>query len=245
MKRLILVCVVFSLLGAGLATRTDAEVRVRTTPDGEYDSTVIVPGGDPWQQGIWSSRTRGSLRRGSIVLNPQGDRYGDLLPAVGEPSMAPHHPFVVWSRFNGTDYDLVYSSWRYGWSAIEPVSTVTIGGDDLDPNVAFSRAGVPLVAWWNSDLEDGHGTVYYSVYSGSRWVEPVRISHATLGGRYPVFDVRHDIVVINYESDDGLVRLSYELPTFDPTTITDDIDPQGLLSDGSVSVSGKGLKNRN
>lgn len=244
MKRLIALGAVLSLLCTGLAFQTDAEVRVRTSPDGEYDSTVIIPGGLPWEQGIWSSRTRGGARRGSIVLNPQGDRFGDLLPAVGEPSDAPHHPFVVWSRFNGTDYDLVYSSWRYGWSTIAPVTDQVIDGDDLNPDVAFSRAGVPLVAWWNSDASDGHGTVYYSVFTGARWLEPVRISHDSVGGRLPVIDVQGETITIHYESDDGLERLSYIMPTFDPTTITDDIDPQGLLNDG-VGISAKGLKDRN
>ena len=47
MKKIILICAVYSLLSTGLAIETGAEVRVRTRPDGEYETTTIIPGGPP------------------------------------------------------------------------------------------------------------------------------------------------------------------------------------------------------
>ncbi len=241
MKRVILACAVFSFLHTGLAVRTDAEVRVRTRPDGEYVATLIIPGGPPWRQGVWSTRARIGLRRGSAVLNPLGDRFGDLIPTIGEQRRAPHHPLAVWSRFNGTDYDLVYASWRYAWSPISQVTPGSLAGDDLDPSVAFTRAGQAVIAWWNRDLEDGHGAVYYSVFGGTGWLDPVKISNDSVGGRNPMIEVRRDTIVIHYTSDDGSVRISHPLSMIDPTTITDDIDPQGSLNNNE-SDSPKGVK---
>ena len=246
MKRVIIVCAVFSFLYTGLAVRTDAEVRVRTRPGGEYVETLVIPGGPPWRQGVWSTRARMSLRRGSAVLNPHGDRMGDLMPSIGEQRRAPHHPLVVWSRFNGTDYDLVYASWRYAWSPISPVTSASLGGDDLDPSVAFSRVGFPVIAWWNRDLEDGHGTVYYSIFGGTGWQAPVKISDDSVGGRNPVIEVGNGTFLIHYTPDDGSGLISYPLSMTDPTTITDDIDPQGTLptGGGNESDSPRGVKDK-
>jgi len=229
MKRDILACAIFSLISTGLAVRTDAEVRVRVRADGEYDSTLIIPGGARWRQGIWSTRARLGLRRESAVLNPLGDRFGDLMPSIGENTGAPFHPLAVWSRFNGNDYDLVFAAWRYGWSAISRVTSESLSGDDLNPNVAFSNAGRPLVAWWNRDLEDGHGTVYYSVFGRRGWVVPIKISADSVGGRQPTIEIGNGTIVIHYMSDDGSEEISYQVTHLDPATITGDIDPQGSL----------------
>jgi hypothetical protein len=239
MKKIILGCAVFLFVFGDLSPRTQAEVRVRTAPGGEYLSTQIVPGGPPWRKGIWSSRARGGMRRGGAVLNAWGDRLGDLYPAIGEQNQTPHHPWAVWSRFNGSDYDLVYSWWTYAWSPITRVTIESLGGDDLDPDVAFSRAGRPWVAWWNRDLDDGHGSVYYSVFGNTGWIEPVKISNDTVGGRRPTIEIKDQGMLIHYRSDDGSERITSRVALFDPNTITDDIDPQGTLSDGSKDLSDK------
>ena len=244
MKRIITICGVFFLLSIGLAVGTRAEVRVRTGADGAYEAITIVPGGPPWKQGIWSGRTRMGLRRGSAVLNPLGDRLGDLIPTIGEGSQAPHHPWAVWSRFNGSDYDLVYSSWTYAWSGISRVTRESLSGDDLDPSLVFSSAGQPLVAWWNRDVEDGHGTVYFSRFLEMGWLDPLQVSDDSIGGRHPVLEIENGAIVIRYDSDDGSMRITYYLVTLDPTTITDDIDPQAGLTGDTLSSS-KQLTDKN
>jgi len=233
MRRVITICAASSLLFIGLAVGTGAEVRVHTGADGEYEGTTIVPGGPPWKQGIWSARARIGLGRDSAVLNPLGDRLGDLIPTISERNQVPHHPWAVWSRFNGSDYDLVYSSWTYNeWSGVSRVTLGSLGGDDLDPSLAFSRAGRPLITWWNQDAEDGHGTVYFSMFIETGWVVPLQVSHDSVGGRHPSIEIENGIIVIHYDSDDGSTRISYQLLPLDPTTITDDIDPQsGITSD--------------
>ncbi|NIM01270.1 MAG: hypothetical protein GTN89_10605 [Acidobacteria bacterium] len=232
-------------LFVGLAVQTEAEVRVRTQANGEYEATVIVPGGPPWKLGIWGTRLRVSSRGGDpALLNPHGDSFGDLRPTVAEQSLAPHHPWVVWSRFNGVDYDLVYSSWHYAWAKTSPVTRVRQAGDDLDPSIGFSAYGQPILAWWNRDIEDGSGAVYYSVFTGRGWSEPARISRS-FGGRHPVVDVQGETIMIHYDTDDGSNRLTFIVPFFDPATITDDIDPQTFLSVGGAEISAKGAKDKN
>ncbi len=244
MRRVIIICAVYCFLSVGLAVETGAEVRVRTGLDGEYLTTMVVPGGPPWRQGVWGGRSRMGLRHGSTVLNPAGDRLGDLIPTVGEGSQAPHHPWVVWSRFNGSDYDLVYSSWTYAWSRILRVTPESLRGDDLDPSLAFSSAGQPLIAWWNRDVEDGHGTVYFSMFVETGWLEPLQISDDSIGGQHPSIGIEDGTIVIRYDSDDGSLRISYQFLLLDPTTITDDIDPQGSLTQTALDAS-KGVSTKN
>jgi len=236
MKRVITICAVLSFFYAGLAVETDAEVRVRTRPDGEYLATTVVPGGPPWRPGVWSARARLSmgLRGGSAVLNPLGDRFGDLIPTLEERAQPPHHPWAVWSRFNGTDYDLVYSSWTYAWSSIRRVTREILRGDDLNPSLAFTTVGQPLIAWENRDLDDGHGSVYVSLFAAGNWTDPLKISDDSVGGRRPTIEITNDTIVIHYYSDDASRRISHPLVEIDPTTITDDIDPQAGLTDDVV-----------
>jgi hypothetical protein len=237
MKRTIIVCSVAFLILAALAPESGAEVRVHTRADGEYQTVTVVPGGPPWNQGVWSGgRGRLSLRSSSHVLNPMGDRIGDLVPTIVESSREPHHPWAVWSRFNGTDYDLVYSSWDYSWNAISEVSRESLRGDDLNPSLAFDRVGRPLLAWWNRDADDGHGTIYLSMFLESGWSEPVQISNEETGGRYPTIMMERGNIVIEYESDDGSMQMTFQIQSPNPTTITDDIDPQATLAGGAAEI---------
>ena len=148
----------------------------------------------------------------------------------------------MWGRFNGNDYDLVFSSWSYAWSPVSRVTNESLAGDDLDPSVVFSDAGLAWIAWWNRDLEDGHGSVYYSVFTATGWLRPIKISDDSVGGRRPTIEAGAESMVIEYDSDDGSVRITHELALIDPSTITDDIDPQGTLDD-PVQV-GKEIKDR-
>ena len=141
MRRIIIVVGLLGLTLAVMPCETEAEVAVRTDASGEYVSTVVVPGGPPWRPGIWGKRMRFGMRRDSNVLNPKGDMHGDMIPRIVEANAAPHHPWVVWSRYNGRDYDLVWSSWQRAWSRIVPVVAGSLAGDDLDADVAFGATG--------------------------------------------------------------------------------------------------------
>lgn len=240
MRRAITILGVCGLLLAGLNAQTAAEVAVKTDLNGEYVSTVIVPGGSHWNPGIWGGRARAGMHRSAAVLNPTGDQRGDLLPSIAESNLAPHHPMAVWSRFNGRDYDLVWSTWAHRWTRIAPIVPGRPAGDDLNPEIAFTANGRAVVTWWNRDSE-GNGTVFFSTYLNRRWMQPAAISSEELGGRYPSIGLNQDgQIEITYQSDDGRMEFTQRVTMTKPNTITDDIDPQSfifLLTGTSVSKS--------
>jgi len=199
-----------------------AEVAVRTERNGDYAGTeVIVRTGNGSE--VWAPTMRS---RRLHTLNPFGDRRGDLWPAVVESSQVPHHPWVVWSRFNGADYDLVWSRWADGaWTSEQwIVGHGPTRGDDLDPDLRFSDDGLPYVVWWRD--ENGIGRVYFSAFLAGRWAPPVAVSPSGKDGRHPV---------IRTATADGIVQIDYQfegetvsqaLALVGPGTITDDINPQ-------------------
>ena len=235
MQRVIRIMGICSLLACAVVLATPealAEVSVRTTRGGEYVETVVTPGGPSWNPGIWGIRARASMRRGTAVLNPEGDRMGDLAPEIGEMSTAPHHPWAVWSRYNGQDYDLVWSAWNRSWSPVQSLRAgdTNFAGDDLDPSISFTKRGRPLLAWWNQNPETGRGEVYFSMFLSSQWMTPVRISSDDFGGRRPeVYLNRDGQIEIQYQSDDGAAELTQQVLLYNPGTITDDIDPQTMV----------------
>lgn len=242
MQRALIIFGILGLVLIGATGEASAEVSVKTDINGDYVATVIVPGGSHFNPGIWSGRARGGLRRAASVLNPNGDRFGDMIPTVAESNHPPHHPWAVWSRFNGTDYDLVWSSWSQAWQGISPLTQGNPAGDDLNPEIGFARDGRPLVTWWNRNADDGHGTVYFSVFIGGSWMEPIQVSSGRHGGRFPSVQYdRRGQVEISYTSDDGSRTFSHRILMADPNTITDDIDPQSFiwLSTGTVSYNKK------
>lgn len=176
---------------------------------------------DAWQA------LRGIVRRNA--LGPAGGRDGDLWPTIGEAVAAPDRPWVVWSRYNGTEYDLAYTRWSErawlparwieGGDAIDPTAGV---GDDLDPALDFDRAGRPMVAWWRD--EGGAGRVYFSLYLASRWLEAIPVSEVSVDARYPSVElVGTDTVRVSFDTPEGRVR--HTIRFLPPDTITDDLNP--------------------
>ena len=105
-----LLCSLVCLLILGACAPALAEVSVRTDRNGDYLATqVFYAGNDGYEKKVWSPRGRGI--RKVEVLNEHGDANGDLWPEICESSIAPHYPLVVWSRFNGTEFDLAWSLW--------------------------------------------------------------------------------------------------------------------------------------
>ena len=106
------------LLIPGLSLEVSAEVSVRTDRAGRYVSTQMSTTGARGEPVVWGLRGRASRRL--HVLNPTGDLNGDLWPVILEVPHDDNRPWIVWSRFNGTDYDLAWSRWQAGegWSEI-------------------------------------------------------------------------------------------------------------------------------
>jgi hypothetical protein len=214
------------LLLLTLCFDAQAEVSVRTDRGGNYLKTQIIPVGPHAENRAWGLRGRGF--RCARALNPYGDINGDLWPTVAEAPTAPHYPYVVWSRFNGSNYDMAWSRWTgQGWAPIEFIARKPMPGDDLDANIVFNRDGRPYVVWW-ADMEEGAGRVYFSLLLADRWLSPVLISDPAVDSRRPTLELTSGReLAVTYETPEGVVT---QYVTFSsPNTITDDINPQTTI----------------
>jgi hypothetical protein len=229
----ILAGIVATVMVSGLVA-VRAEVSVRTDRDGRYVTTQIdVDKGTPRESGsVWSHR--GLAGRDSDVLNPDGDRNGDLWPVVIESPRPPFHPWAVWSRFEGSGYRLVWSVWTPdGWQQASPVSLKGLG-NDLDPDLAFDREGRPVVVWTH---EEGESTlVLMSVFHKKGFMPPVLVSRVTENGQYPeIVSASREAVQVEYVTSAGTVQRTISFS--EPGTITDDINPLGYdADDGSIPI---------
>jgi len=219
-------CVIVVLAGCVVAS---AEVAVRTDRRGDYVSTRVVVSGPAWQPEIWTTRSARGFARGASVLNADGDANGDLWPTVAESNVGPHYPWVVWSRAEGSSYDLAFSRWtERGWAPIQWVQSFATADDEYDPDLAFDGEGRPYIAWWSEDAE-GHGRVFISVFLATTWMAPFAVSDLAVDARYPQVNVtRNGTIVVDYITPQG--QYSQEVLFKRPVTITDDINPQNHVA---------------
>ena len=219
-----------AVLATSLAAFTTvfAEVVARTDRNGDYVSTQVFAKLDPLGTKIWAPRGRSARAlRYAVALNPDGDRNGDLAPAIGESDAGLSESWVIWSRFNGGGYDLAFSRWDRGdWSAIDWVSELATEVDELDPRIDISAFGTPYIAWW-SEVE-GVGSVYVSRYLESRWLSPFTISLEGVDSRHPEMAMGYNgVLYVQYQTEEGSVVQTIRIT--EPDTITDDINPVGLF----------------
>ena len=219
-----------SLLALVMSVQALAEVRVITDRTGAYKTTRVVL--DERGGGVWSAVRRASSR---TALNVLGDRNGDFFPTIGESTVAPYHPWVVWSRLYESQYDLAWSRWNgdrwepIGW--IEPTSSPP--GDDLDVDLSFDQVGRPYIAWWRD--EDGVGRIYLSTFLGTGWMQAYPVSAWGLDSRYPTIEVREGgTLVVRFDTPEGQVE---QTVIFDlPVTITEDINPLDFVFNDGFAI---------
>ncbi|HXV77183.1 MAG TPA: hypothetical protein VD788_12770 [Candidatus Polarisedimenticolaceae bacterium] len=220
MRTVILAGVTGVLLASAADVR--AEVSVRTDRYGRYVTTQIHVTHTETRSddGLWAYR--GLAERGTQVLNPDGDRNGDLWPVIVESNLAPFHPWAVWSRFDGSGYQIAWSVWTgSAWTEIKSLHQHT-PGDDLDPDIAFDPAGNPSVVW--SREEGGVSHVYWSRFVKKGFTPPMAISETHEDGRYPqILSNDGRSMVVEYTGASGTVQRTVAFAV--PGTITDDINP--------------------
>jgi hypothetical protein len=197
-----------------------APARAEVNLFGSYVRTVITTSASVRNPRIW---TVTHARFGRAPLNPRGDVAGDLFPAVAEDATQQRWPWVVWSHFNGTDYDLVWSRWSGdGWTAIAPLEADGNPADAVDPAIAMSSDGRPHAVWLSRAA--GPATVELSIFLVSRWMAPLAISD-------PGEDAMNPAIAF---LPDGHIQVSYDtiaahvtkLISFArPLTITDELTP--------------------
>jgi len=233
MRRDLLVAVL-GLMVLGTTFQARAEVRVVTDRHGSYKMTRVLRSGNSGD--VWSLIRRNDSK---MNLNIAGYREGDLFPTIRESTVAPHYPWVVWSRFNQGRYDLVWSRWnKEGWNPVRRVTPAAAPlGDDLDADLGFNTAGRPYVVWWRDD--GGSGRVFLSAYLNPSWMAPFAVTEPGVDGRHPRIRITGaDTLIVSFDTPEGVVEQTvfFELPE----TITDDINPLDYVFTGSKSIVGEG-----
>lgn len=234
--RSIVVCALAWGLGL-MGPPLPAEVRVVTGKVGEYLGTeiVVARGSGLDLPRVWSAVSRTA---GTSALNLDGDRNGDLWPTIQESSVAPHHPWVVWSRFDGVAYELSWSRWdRVGWTPTRAIEQPPGADSDLDPRMAMDPIGTPFLVWWrDAAVVGGKGRVFLSVFLNDRWTPSYPVSHAADDSTHPSVVVVDD-QTLQVEYDVSGQRVSQLVSFSRPVTITDDVNPLGLFTNLGQPVS--------
>ena len=223
-RRSVLVLVAL-VVAAGSALPSQAEVSAEVDRDGQYVRTIVLSNASTKNLRIWTvMRARG----GYVALNPDGDATADLWPVIIEDPQNNNHPWVVWSRFNGMDYDLAWSRWvGDGWQDVRWLEGRTRTGQDIDPHLTLGDSGRPYVAWWTE--RGGLSRVYFSVFLSSRWMRGYLVSDDSVDSRFPAIRVNDDgSVTIDYSTPGG--SESRTILFNDGVSINDDLDPVNSLT---------------
>jgi hypothetical protein len=154
-----------------------SSVLLLAVPIGAEVSAVLESGGSfvdlnvqrgPRGDAIWA---KVSSLPDAQVLNPQGDRIGDLVPTCGiiwmpmddptqiavpgqPPGASGKSALVVWARHDGHDYELVYSLWDgrlRAWRAAGFVDRANNGFDDVEPLLVVRDRRI-YVSWETTNL---------------------------------------------------------------------------------------------
>jgi len=210
------------LVAASAAVR--AEVTAEVDPTGRYVRTLIISRMTVERVSIWAAVPRS----GYVPLNPYGDLSQDLWPVLLEDPAAGNWPWVVWSRFNGADYDLAWSRWTdRGWQDVRWLQDAHLMGNDVDPDLTLDQKSRPYVAWWSDQA--GVGQVYFSVFLETRWMDAYRVSDPGVDSRYPTITAQPDgSITVDFDTPGGVQRRTLLLN--EGVSINDDADPVGTFT---------------
>ena len=119
---------VHRLSSESLAAGGSEIVHVLQTPDGPTSSRVIPGTEDP---------------------------LADISPSISAEPAGTGRAAAAWSRWNGSDYDVVVSIWDgTRWGTIKVVSALLNDDDDMDPQIVWGRSGL-IHLMWRSDTSTG------------------------------------------------------------------------------------------
>lgn len=229
-SRRVLAGALFGLVA--VATPLKAEVAAETNRSGNYVRTVVRASASIRHPRIWSLTHK---RLDSCPLNPAGDASGDLFPIVGEDRAHQRWPWVIWSHFNGQDFDLVWSRWLgTKWSRVAPLEASAGPEDAVDPSLAFGPDARPHAVWLARGPE--RAEVQLSIFLQTQWMAPFTVSD-------PGEDALNPSIVVH---PDGQIEVSYDTTLAHvtklilfarPMTITDDLTPFDSVATVSTTES--------
>jgi hypothetical protein len=220
----VLVALLALVWGAGSAAR--AEVAAEVDGQGNYVRTVVFSNSSVRNSRVWGGPKE---KLGYRNLNPAGDLNGDLWPLIVDQTAHERKPWVLWSRYNGSDFDLAWSTFESGsWREVSWLEGAPAeAGDDLDPDAEFDTDGRPHVVWWRN--EGGVGRVYLSVFLVTRWMPAFRVSDPSIDSVHPTITLLPDgKIEVAFDTPGG--RVVRVVAFGRPLTITDDVTPFGRMT---------------
>jgi len=184
-----------------------AEVSVVTDARGKYQKTLFLTESWGARRVIW-----GQVRAGadpSTLLNERGDRMGDSRPVMAE-QPGTRQPWVIWSARDGHDREIAFATWSDGrWQGPRFLESVDNPYDDLDPRIAFDKAGNPLAVWWRREPIP---RVYLSRFINGAWTPSYPVSDAAVPSRHPSLGMSGAQAVVSFSTPRGQVVLFLDLP---------------------------------
>ncbi len=110
--------------------------------------------------------------------------------------------WVVWSAYDGDDYEIYCSRWDgKNWSEEEKITDNHSA--DLYPSVAFVSESIPLLIWKKSDRDDRG--IYARYRSGTVWSQEIEIvSELDLCHQSPRIAVHKDRIAVLWQSGENI-----------------------------------------
>ena len=201
------------LVGAGAAR---ADVAAVLDENGDYLRTDIRLVRDGRISSVWLAsgpRDRGDRHSGAerVPFNESGAYRADGVPSVADHPLT-GLPWAVWSFNEDGDYELAlsYFDGRY-WSSPALLGSAPNGVDDLQPKLAFTPDGRPVITWWRMSRDGSEQTVWLQSRAGGEWLEPVRISSTRHAARRPSLLLEDGKLIVAFETDSGIEIRTYPL----------------------------------
>jgi lysophospholipase L1-like esterase len=180
--------------------------RVKVLAGGPSGVWVFWTGHDRGRDETFLSRFNGSAWSPVARLGADASSPRILLDAALDQA---GRPWVVWSRYDGEDYEVYSSRWEgSGWSGEETLTDDA--GSDAWPGVVFLRGSLPVVVWANV-----HGRVSSlraRVFAAGAWGPTLELLAAEEEIAEPRVSARDGRLVVSWRSNGAIhsMALSYD-----------------------------------
>ena len=168
---------------------------------------------------FWVGRKKGEMDR-IFYSYLEGSQWREPCALTSNPAIPHFHPAVavdftgnpqvVWSGFDGQDYEILFSKWTgTQWSNTENISDNT-DFSDTQPSLELLFHTIPIVSWTRS--KNGKRDIFLSMRLGTKWTEAVNLSNdATFNKRSKIISEAANIAVM-WEAEDKIFLKSLTFP---------------------------------
>ena len=183
---------------------------------GAYDPKIVVDGAN----NIWVFWVGATTSRDEIFYSIFGGVEWSPPQELNKDNAVPHifpdvnltpegFPLVVWSEYDGDDYEIFYTSWNgERWSGEERITDNS--ESDSQPVVSHISGSVPIVVWSKS-FKMGSG-IFYKYRRGAEWSPEKELFKSSLEiNLFPKIAVLEDRIGVTWQSGN---EIKAEILTF-------------------------------